>query len=429
MMLVFAPDPPMFLLDAAAILLCLAALFGLINQRLLKLPFTIGLLVSGLLASVGVLIFDALVPSAELGATVRDMVHQLDFAQAVLSGMLSLLLFAGALHTSIELLKDKLVPILTLASVGVLISASVAGALAYAIFSAIGIEISFVWCLVFGVLISPTDPIAVLGVMKAVGAPKHLEIKVVGESLFNDGTSMVVFAVLVGLAQNLDAGVDWSEVGVLLTKEIVGGVLLGLIVGLLCYRALSGIDDPNLAILITLAGVFGLSFVAGKLHLSAPLAAVVAGLFVGNRARAHVMSEETEHALDTVWTFIDETLNALLFLLIGVEILAIDYSRVDYVIAASLAIPAVLLARLAGVALPVSVLRSKLAIQRGTVRVLTWGGIKGGVSIALAMRMPEFPGRNAVLTATYAVVVFSIIVQGLSLGRLIKRFTADEEPA
>ncbi len=416
----------MFLLDAAAILLCLAAIFGLINHHWFKLPFTIGLLIAGLLSSFGVIFIDAIVPSLDLAATIRAAVLQVDFASAVLSGMLSLLLFAGALHTDLRVLRSRLTPILTLATVGVLISTVVAGGLAYLVFGALGIAISLPWCLVFGALISPTDPIAVLGVMKAAKAPKELEIKVIGESLFNDGVGVVVFTILVGFAASAGASLNAQAITTLVAQEIVGGIGLGAMVGYLCYRALRTLNEPNLEILITLAGVFGLSFIAVRLHFSAPLAAVAAGLFLGNHGRTHGMSDETQSTLDTVWTFIDETLNAMLFLLIGIEVFAIDYSRSDYMLAAAILIPGVLLARLSGVAIPFTVLRSRLNIRRGAVRILTWGGLKGGISIALAMKTPDFPGRNAMLTATYAIVVFSIIVQGLSLGPLIRRLTADD---
>lgn len=410
----------MFLLDAAAILVGLAALFGLFNHHVLKLPFTIGLLVSGLLASFGVLLADALWPELELAATVRGAVLQVDFAAAVLSGMLSLLLFAGALHTDLSLLRSRALPILALATLGILISTALAGGLAYAVFGLVGLDLPFVWCLVFGALISPTDPIAVLGVMKAAGAPKHLEIKVIGESLFNDGIGVVVFTVLLGLAVS-GADPDAGAVGALLVKEVLGGVALGALAGWLSFRALRSLDEPNLEILITLAAVLVIGFVGSRLHVSSPLAAVVAGLFLGNHGRQHAMSERTARTLDTVWTFLDETLNAVLFLLIGIEVLAIDYSHRSYLVAAALLIPGVLGARLIGVALPLGLVRNRVELGPGAVGVLTWGGLKGGISIALAMKTPDFPGRNAMLTVTYAIVVFSILVQGLTVGPLIRR--------
>lgn len=418
----------MALLDTAAILLVLAAAFGVFNHHVLRLPFAIGMLVSGLLASVGVLVVDALVPSVALGATVRAAVLQVDFAATVLSGMLSLLLFAGALHTDLSLLKAKWRQILSLATMGVLISTALAGLAAWYIFGLFGLDLALTWCLVFGALISPTDPIAVLGIMKAAGAPKDIEIKVIGESLFNDGIGVVVFTVLLGVAVWGAGRVRADEVLLLLGKEVLGGLILGLVVGLVVERLMRTLDEPNLEILITLAAVFGLGLVASRLHLSAPLAAVVAGLFVGNHGRVRAMSARTQDTLDTVWMFIDETLNALLFLLIGVEVLAIDYSRADSLWASALLIPAVLVARLVSVATPLSLMRLRLGIGRGTVRVLTWGGLKGGISIALAMKTPDFPGRNAVLTATYAVVVFSIVVQGLTVGPLIRRLMPRAAP-
>ena len=410
----------MFLLDAAAILVGLAALFGLFNHHVLKLPFAIGLLVSGLLASFGVLLVDTLWPEIQLASTVRGAVLQVDFAAAVLSGMLSLLLFAGALHTDLSLLRARALPILALATFGVVISTAVAGVLAYAAFRLVGLELSFLWCLVFGALISPTDPIAVLGIMKAAGAPKHLEIKVIGESLFNDGIGVVIFTVLVGLALS-GADPDAGAVGALLAKEVLGGLALGAVAGWVSFRALRSLDEPNLEILITVATVLLIGFVGARLHVSAPLAAVVGGLFLGNHGREHAMSQRTESTLDTVWTFLDETLNAVLFLLIGVEVLAIDYSHMSYLLAAALLIPGVLGARLVGVALPLALVKRHIDLGPNAISVLTWGGLKGGISIALAMKTPDFPGRNAMLTVTYGVVVFSILVQGLTVGPLIRR--------
>jgi len=419
----------MFVLDAAAVLLVLAALFGLVNHRVFRLPFAIGMLVSGLLASVGVLVIDRLLPGARLADAVREAVLQVDFADAVLSGMLSLLLFAGALHTDLALLRSRLAAILSLATIGVVISTAVAGGAAWLAFRMVGLDIAFAWCLVFGALISPTDPIAVLGIMKAAKAPKELEIKVIGESLLNDGMGVVLFVVLVGMATAGTQDMTAPRVAAVLAHEVLGGILLGLVAGWVCYRALRSIDEPNLEVLVTLALVMGIGFAAPRLHVSAPLAAVAAGLLIGNHGRAHAVSERTEQVLDTVWTFIDETLNALLFLLIGIEVLAIDYSRRDYLLAASMLVPLVLLARLAGVAIPLAALGRRAALGPGAIPVLTWGGLKGGISIALAMKTPDFPGRNAVLTATYSVVVFSILVQGLTVGPLIRRVARDQDPS
>lgn len=408
----------MFLLDALAILLCLAAGFGVLNHHFVKLPFTIGLLLAGLLGSIGVLMLDQLVPSLDLARTVRGAVLQVDFAESVLSGMLSLLLFAGALHTDFGPLRQKLTPILALATIGTLLSTALLAVGSWLVFRACGVAIDFAWCCVFGALISPTDPIAVLGILKAAKAPPELAIKVAGESLFNDGVGVVLFTLALGFAT---AGqIDAATVGHLVLVEVFGGLLLGLVLGWAAERTMRTMNEPNLEILITVAVVFGLGFLASRLHVSAPLAAVVAGLWVGNRARATAMDERTEAALDTVWTFVDEALNALLFLLIGIEVLAIDYSRSAYLWAAATLVPVALLVRFVSVWVPLRVVRAQNPIGRGALPVLTWGGLKGGISIALAMKTPEFPGRNAVLTVTYALVVFSIVVQGLTIGRVVR---------
>lgn len=408
----------MFLLDALAILLCLAAGFGVVNHHFVKLPFTIGLLLAGLLGSIGVLVLDHLVPSLDLARTVRGAVLQVDFAESVLSGMLSLLLFAGALHTDFGPLRQKLTPILALATIGTLLSTSLLAVGSWLVFRACGVAIDFAWCCVFGALISPTDPIAVLGILKAAKAPPELAIKVAGESLFNDGVGVVLFTLALGFAT---AGqLDAATAGHLLLVEVFGGLLLGLLLGWVAERTMRSMDEPNLEILITVAVVFGIGFLASRLHVSAPLAAVVAGLWVGNRARATAMDERTEAALDTVWTFVDEALNAVLFLLIGIEVLAIDYSRSAYLWAAAALVPVALLVRFVSVWVPLRVVRRQNPVGRGALPVLTWGGLKGGISIALAMKTPEFPGRNAVLTVTYALVVFSIVVQGLTIGKVVR---------
>jgi CPA1 family monovalent cation:H+ antiporter len=417
----------MSLLDAVAILLVLAAIFGFFNHHVLKLPFAIGLLVSSLLASLIVLAIDHVVPGWSLAAKTRAMVMELDFAETVLNGMLSLLLFAGALHTDVSRLRERIAAISILASVGVVLRAMAAGIVAFYLFRAFGVNASLIWCLAFGALISPTDPIAVLGIMKAAKAPKELEVKVIGESLFNDGTGVILFTVFAGVGTATmhggeaagEAALSAGTVFRLLIQEILGGIGLGLLAGYVCYRGFKTLDEPNLEILMTVATVFVIASVAIDLHLSAPLAAVAGGLFIGNRGRIEAMSPTTAQNLDVVWTFIDEMLNAVLFLLIGIEVFAIDTSW-SYLFAGLCLVPAVLLARFVGVAIPISLLRIRSEIGAGTIRMLTWGGLKGGVSVALAMKLPAFEGRSAILTVTYVVVVFSIIVQGLTIGRMIQ---------
>jgi len=411
------------ILDATAALLTLASALALVNQRLLRLPLAIGLVVSGLVASLALLAVDLVWPGLELAAQARAAVAQVHFADTVLHGMLSILLFAGALHTDLDDLLDRARPIGALATLGVLISTAVAGAGARGVFGMLGIDVSWAWCFVFGALISPTDPIAVLGIMRSAGAPKRLEVKVVGESLFNDGIGVVVFLVLVGFASGAGHGeLTPGSVGRLLAVEVLGGLLLGAVCGTLAYLGLRSLTEPNLEIMISVACVLALNALALRLHVSAPLAAVVAGLLLGNRGRRFAMNEKTKEHLDIVWHFLDEALNAVLFLLVGLEVFALSFDG-PRVGAALLAIPLVLAARTLAVVVPLETLARGAELGPGTRRVLVWGGLKGGISVALAMSLPDFPGRSAVLVATYATVVFSVVVQGLTVGPLVRRAT------
>ncbi len=341
-------------------------------------------------------------------------------------GMLSFLLFAGALHTNMAKLKKWAVPIFTLASIGVLISAGVIGGLSYFVFQFVGVPVPLMFCFVFGALITPTDPVAVLGIMKAAGAPPDVEIKVIGESLFNDGVGVVLFAVLLSIAVSASTGnsLGFSGVMYLIAVEVIGGVLLGLVGGYITYSALKSLEEPNLETLISVALVMGLTFIAFQLHTSAPLACVVAGLFIGNRGRDHAMGEDTELAIDIVWSFIDEALNAILFLLVGFELFVIQFN-INFVLASGLIILVALLGRGLAVFIPMTFLKTRLEFRRGTRRVLWWGGIKGGISIALALSLPPFEGREIILAATYATVIVSVLIQGLSIGKLIKKLDID----
>jgi len=378
--------------------------------------------------------FDLLFPEVGVGPIVRGAIKNIDFTYALLHGMLGFLLFAGAMHTDLERLRSHAMPVLALATVGTMLATAGMGGAAYFLFTNQGIGISLIFCMVFGALIAPTDPVAVLGIMRAAGAPKALETKVIGESLFNDGIGVVIFALLVSVATG-GAGdhhhgaeaMTAGSVALLMAQEVIGGVLLGLVMGYGAYRALRSINQPNLEILISVATVAVINMIAFKLHTSSPLACVIAGLFIGNRGRYFAMEDTTREHLDIVWSFIDEALNALLFLLVGMEILSLKYSH-DILIVSLAMIPLALGVRLVSVSVPLAGLKAlKVHFTKGTTRVLTWGGLKGGISIALAMSLPEFEGRDAVLGATYAVVVFSIIVQGTTVGRLIEKLIPAEE--
>ena len=418
--------------DTAAVLMMLAAAFGYLNHRFFKLPFAIGLLLSALLASTAVLAVDWLVPSLQIGVQVRELMAGIDFTEALLHGMLSFLLFAGALHVNLNELIGKIKTILTLATVGVLVSAGLVGVTSYYVFNALGAPVPFLWCLVFGALIAPTDPVAVLGIMRAAGASRGHEIKIVGESLFNDGIGVVLFTVLVRIASGSTGttGHSLSAGGIaeILLIEVAGGLAIGLIAGYIAYLAMRSLNEPNLEILISVALVMGVTFISLQLHASAPLACVAAGLLIGNQGRRLAMSDPTRELLDAVWGFFDEALNAVLFLLVGLEVLAVPFARGNFV-AALLLVPIALLARYVSVALPVTALRRFETFTPGAIRVLTWGGLKGGISVALALSLPQFPGRPVVLEATYAIVLFSIVVQGLTVGRLIRSIQTESEAA
>jgi monovalent cation:H+ antiporter, CPA1 family len=398
-----------------------AAAFGVLNHHALRLPFTIGLTASGLAASLAVASLDALFSELQIGATVRRLLGQIDFPEALMHGMLGFLLFGGALHVDLDDLLEQKWTILSLATVGVLISTALIGVGSWLLFSAAGAAVPLAWCLVFGALISPTDPIAVLGIMRSAGAPDSLEIKVVGESLFNDGMGVVVFSVLLAAASGAGGrGVDPGAALQVLGSEVIGGILLGLVSGYLVYRAMATLHEPNLEVLLSVALVMGLTFAAFQLHVSAPLACVVAGLFIGNHGRRFGMDDATRQALDVVWSFADETLNAVLFLLVGLEVFALTFEG-RHLAAAVVMVPLALLARFVTVLVPVSVLRLRRSFTPGVVRILTWGGLRGGISVALALSLPRFEGRDAVLVATYGIVLFSLLVQGLTIGRLIRR--------
>ena len=414
----------MNLFDTAAVLLVLAALFSFLNTRFLRFPSTIGLLLSGLMASGMILILDEIFPAWGLGQNVFDLIQGIDFTEFLMHGMLSFLLFAGALHANFDDLMEKKWPILTLASFGVLISTALIGFGSYGLFKMIGIPVALPYCLVFGALISPTDPIAVLGIMKSVGAPKSLETKVAGESLFNDGIGVVVFSVLLAAAggSSHGGGLHGFSVVEVFLREVLGGLLLGLVAGLLVYQLMKQVEEKNLEILLSLALVMGITFVAFQLHTSAPLACVVAGLFIGNQGRRFAMSDPTRESLDLVWSFTDYMMNAVLFLLLGLEVVALSLSG-RTVLSLVLVIPLILVARFICVSIPILTLGLKYEFSPGAIPILTWGGLRGGISVALALSLPIFEGRGAILNATYGVVVFSILVQGLTIGPLIRRLT------
>jgi monovalent cation:H+ antiporter, CPA1 family len=403
--------------DVVAVLTTMAALFAWINHRWFRLPTTIGLLAISLLLSV------ALVALGRAGLAPVDaflqFVGAIDFDEALIHGMLGALLFAGALHVDLdELLRQKGV-IALLATVGVVISTCVVGLLAHVLFGAFGFDVPLLVCFLFGAIVSPTDPIAVGAILRKAGVPRTLLTKITGESLFNDGLGVVIFLLLLQLAFG-GAAISVLDASRLLAVEVLGGVAYGALLGWLAYRMLRSVDHYTVEILITLALVTGGYALASRLHVSGPLAMVVAGLLLGNRGRSLAMSESTRQRLDGFWELVDEFLNAVLFVIIGVEVVAVDFAE-PVLLASVLAIPAVLFARWVSVALPVAALRQLRTFSPHVVTVLTWSGLKGGISVALALSLPAGPHRSLIVTATYIVVCFSILVQGLTVGPLVGR--------
>lgn len=404
-----------------ALLITLAAVFGYINHRWLRFPHTIGLVIIALAVSVVVLAVDALFPALGLETSVRRTLTDIDFEETLMKGALSFLLFAGALHVDLESLLSRRWVISLLATVGIVTSTLIVSGLMFFGFRALGFEIPLAYCFVFGALISPTDPVAVMGILKEVKVPATLEAKIAGESLFNDGVGVVLFSVLVSVAVGGDEHGDVSLFGAaeLLAVEGIGGIALGLVAGYSAYRAMKTIDQHTLEVLITVSLVMATYAVATRLHVSGPLAVVVAGLFIGNHGKRFAMSQTTREHIDTFWSVLDELLNSLLFLAIGFEVVALSITG-QIVGAGLLAIPVVLFARLVSVAGPITVLGLRQEFTRGAIPVLTWGGLRGGISVALALSLPPSEFKPVILATTYTVVIFSIVVQGLTVERVVR---------
>ena len=416
----------MSLFTIATVIIVIAAIFGYLNARFLKLPATIGLMIITIVFTLLVLIsgyFDDTLLEKE-----RMLITSIDFKTVLLDIMLSFLLFAGALHTNFQQLKVQRKPILSFATFGTLTSTFLVGVFSYYLLGFLGFDVAFIYCLLFGALISPTDPIAVLGILKQVGAPKKLETKIVGESLFNDGVGVVVFLTIYEIASG-NSAVTFGNVAQMFLMEVVGGMVLGLILGWITYRLMKTIDDYDIEVVITIAAVMGGTVLAQYLHISAPLAMVTAGLFVGNdRVRDTSMSKITEQYVDKFWELIDILLNTVLFVLIGMEILVLTYDQ-DYVIAGLLLIPTLLLARYLSLMLPIKLFAKKLEFVPNTNLIMTWGGLRGGISIALALSLTSDMHRELFLVITYIIVVFSIVGQGLTVGKLIGKLSGGEEKA
>jgi CPA1 family monovalent cation:H+ antiporter len=411
--------------NVVAALMALAAVFAWLNHRYLKLPTTIGLLVISMVFSLALVMLGA---AGVRFQGLRDLLLTLDFDEALLHGMLGALLFAGALHVNLDDLAEQGWVILLLATVGVVTSTALVGLGSWWLLGALGVGLPLIFCLLLGALISPTDPIAVGSILRDLGAPPRLMTTITGESLFNDGVGVVLFLVLLGIATG-GHGSEATVTGVLqlLVVEVGGGVVWGAALGIVAYGMLKSVDNYQVEIMVTLALVTAGYAMAGQLHISGPLAMVVAGLLIGNHGRRLAMSERTRERLDGFWELVDELLNALLFVMIGVEVLVLAFS-VPAVVAGIMMIPLTLLARWIAVSIPLSALRGRHGLPRRAAEILTWSGLRGGISVALALSLPAGPERDLPLTITYVVVAFSIVVQGLSVETVVRRLV-EEEPA
>ncbi len=410
--------------ELATLLLALSAAFGWLNVRWLALPHTIGLLVMGLGSSLILLLIQQIVPGVDITTSLQSAIGQIDFYGTIMNGLLAFLLFAGALHVDFDALRNEKWPIAFMATAGVVVSTVVVAACLWWAAGLIGIQIPFAWALVFGALISPTDPVAVLSLLKTIDVRESLKAKIAGESLFNDGVAVVAFSLLVAAAvatagENEHPLSLW-HIAELFFHEGVGGALFGLVMGWLAFRAMAAIDDHVVEVLISIA-VCALTYALSlRLHVSGPIAVVVAGLLIGNQGVEFAMSEKVREYMFAFWEIVDEVLNSVLFLLIGLEVLVLTFDAAHIGLMA-IAIPVVLVGRLVSVSSPLLLRPMRKSFGVGAIPVLTWGGLRGGVSVALALSLPDSDYKPLLLAATYAVVIFSIVVQGLTVKKLIAR--------
>ena len=407
----------MSLFDTFAILIVLSASFAYINYRFIKLPSAIGLMLIALLTSLALVALGKLYPPAL--AELTALMSGINFSKLLMEVMLGFMLFAGAIHIRLEELKKVKLAVILFSTISVVLSTFIVGTGAYYLVGWFGIQMPYLYCLLFGSLISPTDPIAVLGILKQVKIEKSLEMKIAGESLFNDGVAVVVFLTILEVALHPGA-MEWTDVGLLFAREAGGGILLGLATGYAGFVLMRSIDNYKVEVLLTLAVVMGGYALADHLHISGPLAMVVAGILIGNQGKRYAMSDLTAEYVDKFWELLDETLNAILFVLIGLELVVLHFNP-TYIALGAISILMVLLARYISVWVPAQIIRLQGEITQRTILILTWGGLRGGISIALALSLTPELGKDLWVTLTYFVVAFSILVQGLTVGKLAKK--------
>ncbi len=402
-----------------SVLIVLASIFSYLNIRYLKLPSTIGVMLIAMFVSMALVVLGNIYPA--LLRDFSEILKDVDFTEVLMGAMLNFLLFAGAIHINLSDLREQKLPVIVFSSISVVISTFAIGSILFYLLPYLSIDLPFIYCLLFGALISPTDPIAVLGILKGANVPKSLETKVAGESLFNDGVAVVVFAVILKLTQGSDVDISFGNISWLFIKEALGGLLLGVVLGISSANFMRKVDDYKVSVLMTLSVVMGGYLVAHSLHISGPLTMVSAGLVLGNYGkRSHTIAPATKDYLNKFWELIDEILNAILFLFIGFELLLIP-QVFDYWAVGLLAIVVVLMGRFLSIFIPARMIPFNEKFDMPTIRILVWGGLRGGVSIALALSISNGPYKELIISITYFVVVFSIVVQGLTIGKLANR--------
>ncbi|GAB3280179.1 sodium:proton antiporter [Larkinella harenae] len=404
----------MDILTTITVLVIISATFSYLNERVFKLPVTIGVMVISVLVSLGILVIGKF--SDQKSGLIINLAESIDFSSILLDVMLGFLLFAMALHFDYRKLKALRRPVIVFSTVGVLISTGVFGGLLYATTLLLKIDIPLIYCFIFGALISPTDPIAVASILKKSKIPPRIETIISGESMFNDAVGLILFVTLLGISEQSEEGFSWVKTLELFAQEVGGGLLIGIVMGYIGYRLIRSIRDFQTIFLLSVSTVLGISLVAGIFHASVPLAVVAAGLLIGNNSFG--LDHPAEEFLSRIWELLDEVLNTMLFVMMGLQLVLMPFLT-DYLLIEIFCIVIILIARLASISFPALLILHKL--NPGTLTVLTWAGLRGGISIAMALSLPESPYRQIILSSCYMIVIFSVVVQGLTLNKVVNR--------
>ncbi len=402
----------MSILTIITLLIIISAAFSYLNQRVIKLPGTIGVMTISVVVSVIILIIGKV--SDKKTGFIIALANNIDFSKLLLDVMLGFLLFATALHFDYSKLKELRLPVIALSTFGVLLSSIIFGGLFYLVSQLLTIDIPFIYCLLFGAIISPTDPIAVAAIMKKSKIPPRLETIISGESMFNDAVGLILFVTILGVATQAQTDLSAKAILILFTHEVIGGVIVGLIAGYIGYRLIRSINDFQTIFLISISLVLGISLLADELHASVPLAAITSGLVIGNKSFGS--NNDSQKFLYQIWQLMDEVLNTILFVMIGLQLILLPFLK-NFWLIGLISIIIILLARFISVSIPAFFLLGKKT-NIYNLFIITWAGLRGGISVAMALSLPSSPYKEIILSVCYLIVIFSIIVQGLSLNKL-----------